>query len=921
MAALVQVPPEDYDLQQGWSDVLQTFAKTTKIELQPDHVMSPEDVIGQLKSKRDKDSADSAKYRAAKDVLGKTLACIQTLGGIAASGASMVFGPANLCYSGLNYLITAGQNYSNIFSSLEGLLKQVSDVLERMVVYLKMKDVDRPLRKIVHELLQNIISIFALSIKVLHGNKILKFLKVFAFQEDDGVKGALGALQALVDRESQMKTTLTYAMVKEGLSDANEAVLGVRSVVDRIADEGKKRDLESLDRKQLEKIRVALGGQTGFEQQTKLHSRLWSETVPETGEWLQNETDFTKWADRTTSFNKLIFLSADEGYGKTFLVTSVVHSLYKRYSRQIEDPTRTMVAYYHLLPKETKSTHGTDIEVFSVEKILKTIALQFAQDPVYRKDIMTHCENWIEPETIEELFTRLMDPCYKSSEIFYVLIDGIDLASERELSGLAQLLKTVSTRFTPEQQSHVRILFSGRVSLVNSLATELEHPSTVIDVASKNRPDIEKFTRDRLCTLKLLQGETEPLKAMRQEVFDVLTTEARGDFVNIELLLKEISTKQWPAEIRGVLANAKAGKNRSDTIAREIARCNDTLSAQEIRDLNAMLLWVLNSKQPLKVSTLSGVLFLKNNESSLRPLHERIREKYSSFFQLDEVYGSAGESGYLVSLVSESIRDYFKSQDADLVLQSPGHDKVQESEVKIVRRFLASVCDEELYVRLGFDEFFAQRLNNTSVMIDVDLERASSTLLLGSLQALDSTAPELREVWLYAVDQFCAHLEDVDLAMTDPAIKMAIGKLLISLFTEEKSIAKWWTSETFLRRRYWFYQDDHVDAVLNWFKDSAVTKGLSHTNKEWVKSLTSNASPNSDLLEHITTHLCKELYLSPSTFAVRQLYSAIAAYRLKIKHRSDNSVERITEDFDEDEDVSCEEIIETSKWAANRSQC
>ena len=245
----VAVTAEDYDLQRAWQDVLQSFAKQAKIELRPDRVLAPEDVIAQLKSKRDKEEADGSKYAVVKDVLGKSLACIQTLGGIAAQGASMVFGPTNLCFNAISFLITAGQNYNNIFSSLAELFKQVSDVLERFVIYLKMKDVDLPLRKIVYELMLCIVSICALSHEVLHGNKILKFLKVFAFNEDDGVKSELLKLGKLVDRESQMKTTLTYRITKEGFAETSEAISEVQAAVDKLADETRKRELESAEGK------------------------------------------------------------------------------------------------------------------------------------------------------------------------------------------------------------------------------------------------------------------------------------------------------------------------------------------------------------------------------------------------------------------------------------------------------------------------------------------------------------------------------------------------------------------------------------------------------------------------------------------------------------------------------------------------
>ena len=132
-------------------------------------------------------------------------------------------------------------------------------------------------------------------------------------------------------------------------------------------------------------------------------------------------------------------------------------------------------------------------------------------------------------------------------------------------------------------------------------------------------------------------------------------------------------------------------------------------------------------------------------------------------------------------------------------------------------------------------------------MIGVYLERASSTLLLGCLQALTSTTPELTALALYAVDRFPYHLADVDLSMTDPAVRMAIGKLLVSLLTEETTIALWWNPQTILIRRRWFYNDTNVELVLSWFTDSAVTKTFSESNKAWVKTLTSNSSPDADV--------------------------------------------------------------------------
>ena len=53
-------------------------------------VLRVEDVIGMISQKKEADEKAGAKYRVAKDVLNKTLKCIQNLGALAIQGASMV---------------------------------------------------------------------------------------------------------------------------------------------------------------------------------------------------------------------------------------------------------------------------------------------------------------------------------------------------------------------------------------------------------------------------------------------------------------------------------------------------------------------------------------------------------------------------------------------------------------------------------------------------------------------------------------------------------------------------------------------------------------------------------------------------------------------------------------------------------------
>lgn len=81
---------KDYDLKKAWDDACDAFARTSGEELKVKTKYTPEEVLEQIRAKQEKDEEKAAKYRVAKDVLSKTLDCIDNLGNIAAQGASMV---------------------------------------------------------------------------------------------------------------------------------------------------------------------------------------------------------------------------------------------------------------------------------------------------------------------------------------------------------------------------------------------------------------------------------------------------------------------------------------------------------------------------------------------------------------------------------------------------------------------------------------------------------------------------------------------------------------------------------------------------------------------------------------------------------------------------------------------------------------
>lgn len=81
----------ELDLDQMWVNAQVEFQKMFPGR-DPRHLplLRIEDVTGLINQKKEADEKAGAKYRVAKDVLNKTLKCIQNLGALAVQGASMV---------------------------------------------------------------------------------------------------------------------------------------------------------------------------------------------------------------------------------------------------------------------------------------------------------------------------------------------------------------------------------------------------------------------------------------------------------------------------------------------------------------------------------------------------------------------------------------------------------------------------------------------------------------------------------------------------------------------------------------------------------------------------------------------------------------------------------------------------------------
>lgn len=68
---------------------------------------------------------------------------------------------------------------------------------------------------------------------------------------------------------------------------------------------------------------------------------------------------------------------------------------------------------------------------------------------------------------------------------------------------------------------------------------------------------------------------------------------------------------------------------------------------------------------------------------------------------------------------------------------------------------------------------------------------------------------------------------------------------------------------------------------LQWFKDSAVVKGLEPEDMQWTKELTSNIAPETDLLENVAKFLAG-MWLRESSWEITSLVLFLYGYLAKV---------------------------------------
>ncbi|KAL4773089.1 hypothetical protein BDW60DRAFT_27451 [Aspergillus nidulans var. acristatus] len=870
-------------------------------QIQP---LSIKEVLAQLDGVQNKAAEGSERRERVRTAFNRTLSVVQTVGGVAAGAASQVFGPTELCFNALSFMISAWQGYQAIFEELANLLSQCAEYLERLEYHIR-AGMDTNLSRVSAQHLLLFVEICSRTVRLRSKRtKLLAFTKIF-FMQEDMVADLLDQMQRLVDKENRLVGAQTLALAAEA-AEASQAALAVtQGLVDKLTRE---KDTASMNRLLLRTLGFDASKMDERTQEpeaswTTIHRNYMRRRIKGTGEWVFEEPLYRAWFSGEGA--PILAIEGKEGSGKSYLASTIISRL--KQQRAAGARTKRISTAFYFVEGDSREELK---KATNLESVAKSLVWQFAQaERRYLKSVAGICERMgeIDPRDISKHLLFWNEDLVHMDVTFYIVIDGLgDAVGEGMIRFLARASKLIYGRET-------RVLVTGDPRCFDQLAQQEDIKFDRMTIEQRNAGDVQQYISRRMDDMPALRNGTrrKAVTCLRKRIQERLAEQAKGDYLTIDTALDTIQQCEYVADIERALDSA--GRERSEQILEEIRHLNDQLTEGEIAEVNEIVRWIVYGAERLTPSQLSAALDLRTGQPSLLPLEDKIKSKYR-IFEVDRI----GRVDFRSTDIEELIRKGYHSsrtQEDDDSLQDHG---ITPGESAMVQHFLRTVCPPEVYKRLNLDAYLEQkqqRRNKGALRCD-DQHTGQTLMALACLRVLNGPSDPQRSLLLpYAHSYLVQHLSAVDLALADDSALARVGSELVVLFTEGDSLDVLLKNDEFITspsirwrvRHDLLGKDESVRQVARWLADSAVIADIKdESSRKWLAKIVSDEDhlmrPGAEWMAH---RLLQQPHFRPFT---RDAFLFILAFVNKIK--GNDHVPEVTYT------PMLEEIKEVESWCA-----
>ncbi|KAK8022574.1 hypothetical protein PG993_013341 [Apiospora rasikravindrae] len=958
-----------------WAQVHQRVQQLADREGKPQRKgMSIDDVLGVVHEIQKSRKEESEKYGWFKNAVTNTLKCIQTIGGIVASGASEVFAPSDMCFNALTFVIEAWQKYEGMFENLGELLVRCCEFLERLDYY--DGNMDIRLTRLACQNLQLFVEICDHSIRLKKKHhKFAAFMKRL-FLNDDNISGLLGMMDKLNNKENLLVNAQTYKIVSDSAGDIKLILEGQR--------EQKKEDDAKKWRKSIARAlkfpNSALGSDgEPFPTWQRTFDARKDRLIEGTGQWILEKEAFKDWLEAEESTNPFLVIEGAQNSGKTSLIANTLRLLRK--GERVSTTSRTVSAYFFADSDKRKYQDGEEpnfLEVatrtmlWQVATAFEAMTKSMAQIAERKHEFQNTVDIW------QQLFINNKERINNDTSFFF-FIDASE-SDVRKLKELLQRLGSIS------DGKRVQIMLSASPETKSWLKETLGSGVGVIPISECNGSDIDTFIESRMNTMPILKDvKRTGISDWRTTIFNTLREKCEGDYFKLHTNLKDLEKVDLVDDIMDVLENA--GKSRTDQIDAALRNLNSIRTPKEIDEINEIMLWINDGCDFLPVEAMESIVAIKHRRTahlreqaspvpsthihrrktgqtviaekvsapssnltvSLLPFKKKLLDKYDPLFTVTDSNQVNWRSDELMQRIpvkaGSTINSLNGRSDRPVI---GGLQVIQEAEINIVRHFLSSVCPPDLYSRFDFEQFFHGRIGaGQKQSICLDPDNAHIRIVITCLIILtDEGYRKNRQLRDYAALHLLFHLDAVDLSAADLSkdLKAEVGPLLVKLFTEESGIDalfwpvvvsmsfKTWSEDEGITlqetRGEWVYSAEGVRQVALWLKDSMVVKHVDQAAEALIERV---KAPDANLHEavlgraakHMAEHMFRRAEFTKQQFLAAAYFIRGYLGRLdkrKAKKMKDDSesytgANRGTSPFEMDA-FTIEELARVEEWAS-----
>ncbi|GAW18341.1 hypothetical protein ANO14919_078160 [Xylariales sp. No.14919] len=882
-----KLPEGGMSMKDLWADAAKSFESICGKSLQGGDVRSFDDVKARIEnsSKPGGDDGPGDKWAKAKSVGLESLKYLKLLVGAASQASEFIPLPGsavNITTNALCFVFDIPETIKGYNDAIDQVFGEVSSALSQFKIFESMDSVDPLLIKQIHLVMISFVKLCAYVVKYHQGRKRDRIFQQFksVLNDDSGLAAGMAEFKQALQKQSDVEGTITLSVVVETRTDI-KTVLENMSVSSKTNEEThqmvRSLNVDAKRDKALITIRDTLSAWSTVRLDTRTTqtcSDYHRSCLADTGSWIWKHSEYKAWTEsKDIDTSHVLLISGPPSSGKT-LVSSLI-------TRNLEELRgRTYVAHY-FFPSSTKKSD----EKNPVQVALKYMAFQIARvDPTVRTALGKACDAnpsaFRSSVNLENLWGELKIGTPGSGARYYLIFDGLENLPKAQAQMLLKFL--LDRKVAADLAGTVRFLVSGTD---NEFADESSVGSALrIQMSEHNMADMRVIIEDALTTRGILKNAKPGSNQQnaKDKIIEKLPQNAKGSYSLLQFGLDEVirllSTRTAIEELDRMLDQSTS----SHEVA--IKKLQQSLTPDEVSELNELLKWVLFSRITLNLNDLEAAMFLSSGTESLASLEHIIKTKYAAVLKLEdkEVYGQDG------------IRDYLYKERDNLDRLSQSKERatismtitINNVDQEICGHFLWDLAHKAIRDKFRFDfDAASNSLQSNKVTVAVDEFEAHRTIVKRAFEYLgaerrDQTASigDYLVGWLpYHLNRIL-QLEEEEKGALMPDEQTEIGRNLFQLFKDEEYIRR---HKATFEKTYWWASE--MEDLQKWLTDSAVVRKL---DKRWRDRV--RLAPNS--IRGFLTELVKMIitgFLRERSWNVENAYWWVYEF-MKVDNKTQN---------------------------------